>query len=1574
MGYSLSVRLQVYDVLNAKASTFSEIKVEEGEALTVDDVQSYFSSGLADSNGFSDDVTEVVALVSTLVNKVDCTVAPDCNGLGRANCSAISGTCGECLSGYVGDTAPSNDKCVFVGGNARRASVELFEECDINGYCGIASKNCPSDCSGNGKCIFASARNSNVTYANCTLVDLHCVAKCVCDEYFAGLACESTIADFNVMRETRSKLVQAIRNISLFDDATHESLTSWLQGLSDVCNSAEGLDDNTKSLISELAIEFMSAAESLGLPYEDISSVSKTLDLVLSSVGSGKSGAPADLLDAYAAFISTDMMEGQNSVVVTSSAYRLATYALDGLSNVTCETPQSALELTLGRSPQSVVVPGKNAVSPGYKFSMIELLVLTLDSHTFLSPPLGLRFGSEPCSGNDVNESCYILVTLQHFASEKQTISNTSLEREIYVECTMKIENITSSCPGGHDLTVLCNGTAGIFSQRCPIRSTSHVCQSIGRDMSECTVHSFTSTNITCECSIPSLLLTRKLQEDSDNSEVSVDFASAGMSILNEFTATWVSADGLSLAQVIGSWEVLLTIFLIAVVSIVSLLLAWWEDSKDEALRNIKSSVSSALKAKDGGRQSSLSLLADSKMRRQVIQGSSHNVTDVGQQHRGVDDALNAALPSVLQPVPIWVKYKAELKQYHRWAGIYFHYSKSYSRPLRLLSLLANVIIFIFVEALTYDLRDPDDGQCELEQSYEACLTEKSSLAAGESKCHWIEETNTCQIRDTADDLTQVLIVAMFAAMIGTPFAVAIQVLIRKYLAPVTIPRNPAVVPISHQDSQHQRNVLRRAISNFYSVSPTEYPPTEIHSSPSRRGVLFFGKSKSASSILPVHVSDVESERATQPISQGTSLSKSSFEELPLLFSELRQFRMTLNLHDRSVFDLAWGLENEAWDENAYKWHICKKLYSFGHYIRKVLVSQVKKTTSRSASLILLDNLKHVYSATQEELLFFDSKLVSSAQKNKRLMFLFVKDLLGSTNSKILESKEQRDNKKYPGVLRITKVFVWGIISIVLSGMLFYVYLFAMRQTAARQAAWFKTFLIWLLFEIVLVSFAIVFLTHVVIPSYVLNDLKRVREKVVADICAFKSSIEERTTERCSQVTKVGNNQIMCTTSDDEDLALVKKLESSHDFNAAKYLFVSNRIAKSYPRLPVSGTIISYKTHWPQQSLTEEKKLSDNYSTNFRFIGQAASKIVYFLLLSLISVPEPVQDCMIELVSSSGLGYCVVLLVKLYHLNAFIVAVPLVVIAISIHFIISSSKKSSLLSKDVVKSSNIPTKISPDHILKSSPLAISRDVPLTVDVVSCPRNGINDEISNVVSFCSDEGNEVGNATRDQSVDISLDLHEIPALSDDKLVIKREWDSDSEPDISATDTVLERYQEVYKDTVTAIEKFSISVMGEDPDSFDFAWEEESDEFKYFYKQNIVPFVDTSGCLVDEKQIIAKREELVHSIGKKLYDVNKERARKGIERRRQAALAWDAYRLYDSDMIFPFINISGKFVSEDSIKKLRSEHQILRKVRRSASANHPNSFQFSLNRLNRAKQLAEFNLLMYTEVANGRDLTV
>jgi hypothetical protein len=200
----------------------------------------------------------------------------------------------------------------------------------------------------------------------------------------------------------------------------------------------------------------------------------------------------------------------------------------------------------------------------------------------------------------------------------------------------------------------------------------------------------------------------------------------------------------------------------------------------------------------------------------------------------------------------MWAKYKAELKLYHRWGGIYFHYSKSYTRPLRLLSLLTNVILFIFVDALTYDLRDPDDGQCELEETVEGCLTEMSSLSSDEFKCYWNEEDSTCHIRDTETSLSQMLTVAIFASLIGTPFVIAIQLLIQKYLAAETS-NNTQVLP-SNQTERTSRRSLRRAVSDFYSASPAD----TNQPAPLRRGATYFGYTERSRSVLPLHSPDEE--------------------------------------------------------------------------------------------------------------------------------------------------------------------------------------------------------------------------------------------------------------------------------------------------------------------------------------------------------------------------------------------------------------------------------------------------------------------------------------------------------------------------------------------------------------------------------------------------------------------------------------------------------------------------------------------------------------------------------------------
>ena len=1589
--YNLSVRLQVFDILNAKAVALETIRVVEGEQLSVDDMQSLFSTGIEDSNGFSDGIKEVVATVSNLVNKVNCSGAPDCFSLGREECSTIAGTCGECLPDFVGDNQPSNDPCFRTNENARGANAELFQVCDDAGECHYPSKTCPSDCSGRGDCVYVSPQFPNVSYSNCTVVDFHCITKCSCFHEYGGVACESSYDDFIGFLDTRDQIVQAIRNISLLDDPTSESLSSWLHGLADVCSNPVGLHTTTKVLMSELAIEFIGTARLLQLPYEDLDSVRLTLDLVLSALVEDSSGVPADLLDAYATFISNDMVQGQNNVAVSGATYRIASYALDGSTNVTCNVPQSSLEGILDLSPQSVVIP-ESTTTQGYRFSLIELSAPMTDSNDYLSAPLGLRFSSSPCNFSNTDESCSVLVTLQYSKLTESIPFDRNATNGTFFTCEKDIvENKTFVCPDGETLSVQCNGTAGSVYQQCPYYSFSKSCQSIGRDRSSCALESFTPNNITCSCMIYSPGR-RALEESSDDSEISIDFVTAGTSILHEFTATWRSVGDLALSDIVGSWEVLLTLGLLAIVSGVLLFLSWREDEMEvkrlkrvAALNDVEVNTTAAIK-----------LLLDGKMRRKVIQGASHKPFD-HQQSRSAHETLNSALPSVLQPTPLWVKCGNELKLYHRWAGIYFHYSKSYTRPLRLLVLLTNVVLFIFVDALTYDLRDPDDGQCELELSYDSCLAEPSTLSAGESKCYWNDDTSSCHIRETDNSLSQILTVAIFASLIGTPFAIVIQVLIQKYLAAETS-KPSRVLPSSHGEVSPTSSRRRRGSHDFSAISPQ----SSVRVSPLQHSGSFSGRQ---ASILPVHDSgDQQAPDITD--SENKDYWRNIHEEVPMFYADIRRFRKTLNKADRKVFDRVWGLSD---DIDSLEWNkLLRSVYEVLQKMKKFLISRLTKTKSGSSEVILLENLKRVHEATRREMSFFDSSMVSEARKNRRLIFLFVKDLLGSANGKILESKERRDNRRAPAVSFKTKVFVWGIILLTLGGMLFYVYLFAMRQTASRQSSWFKTFMIWLLFELLLVSSAVVLVTHVLIPSFVLSDLNKVREKVIADIRAYRKSIDSHLHEKKYSLLESGE---VCNvhTAREQEQSYVEEVTANQDFNAAKYLFVSNHVARAFPKLPISGSVLSYSTQWPQQSMTSEKRLSDNYNAKFNFILQSASRIGYFFLLGVIQFPEPVQDCIVELVSTSGLGYFVIFLVSLYQISPLIVLVPVVLIVMSIHFIIASSKSSFLLTSEEPTSSKVaPDKSSQDDDAMSSSI---ENVESTLQRTT--RNElVHDsaelsawdskldmaELTNLEMECRNEMSKfMSQCHIDEEIDSDEALANIMDRADELFCNQvrsvrdrmNVWDqvnsevsseriigtdkSEESGDACRNNTVdfedkyndlkddeiLQVYIQNYEKAEESLLHFLIHVKGEPAEDFEYNWDENSDEYRYLYQDDVVPFIDKQGNQVTAAQIVMERlRKMKEDID--LYNWNRKLATESVTRRRRAAAAWDSYRMYDSDLILPFIDDSGQYFSESIISKIRKEHGVS-----TQQGNISNEFHYSLNRLYQKKQLAEYNLMTYTQ---------
>lgn len=106
-----------------------------------------------------------------------------------------------------------------------------------------------------------------------------------------------------------------------------------------------------------------------------------------------------------------------------------------------------------------------------------------------------------------------------------------------------------------------------------------------------------------------------------------------------------------------------------------------------------------------------------------------------------------------------------------------------------------NILVVLFLEAVTYDLADPDDHSCENSDSKSSCLSQKSSLARGESKCYWDDSNGTCHFRKVDQEFFRIVVVAVIVAIIGTPFAWIIEAAISNYIAAEAINEtNPARV------------------------------------------------------------------------------------------------------------------------------------------------------------------------------------------------------------------------------------------------------------------------------------------------------------------------------------------------------------------------------------------------------------------------------------------------------------------------------------------------------------------------------------------------------------------------------------------------------------------------------------------------------------------------------------------------------------------------------------------------------------------------------------------------------------
>ena len=97
---------------------------------------------------------QAVTLSTTVLDEVDCSAAPDCTALNRLACVSTAGTCGACLTGYVGPSGDSNIAC--------RSPVALKP---IGAACSEGSQCSTGKCGPQGLCVDDDRRNAPTTAA-----------------------------------------------------------------------------------------------------------------------------------------------------------------------------------------------------------------------------------------------------------------------------------------------------------------------------------------------------------------------------------------------------------------------------------------------------------------------------------------------------------------------------------------------------------------------------------------------------------------------------------------------------------------------------------------------------------------------------------------------------------------------------------------------------------------------------------------------------------------------------------------------------------------------------------------------------------------------------------------------------------------------------------------------------------------------------------------------------------------------------------------------------------------------------------------------------------------------------------------------------------------------------------------------------------------------------------------------------------------------------------------------------------------------------------------------------------------
>ncbi len=778
--YNIDLIVYVFDIFDAAAESVVNVTMTYA-AMSLDDIGSKVGDSLASafSSGNSDGALLVMNSLSSSINGVNCTLAPDCATMNRDSCLLTPQTCGSCKSGYLGVIGDSNIPCVDaaavtgpVGANCTANSDCLYNYCS-NGYCEYPTLTCPSNdhnytCSGHGLCLYSDINDNAL--ASCTIQDTTCQSYCTCDSGYSGLDCSLSDDDALKRDALRNVVCSGLVTIYESQDDSAELLDLLVSSMNNGYDPHEVITAETAAVCNAV----LDAIQSMMLR----GYVTDTTSPVVTSVADGISSfidgsvitkrknsdnrrrnlaqsvetnttSISNAMDGLVSALGNIMVEGEQPIQLMSPNFRLKMIKelmSDHAANAsyTLAPPVSDSEAAYGSSQPSIIFENITALASlcGFGSGYAEISMTKYGSNPYDSGnasvvssmlTVGAAAGSSSVS-YEVDYSTPLYYLVMPFATAQDF--NLSLVDAVVAGNEYLLSNVTlPACS-------IYNPTTGIY-------------QSCGN----CNISTFTNYNVTFACYDPSDICPtgsrrrlfdgldqyRVLASNDDGTVSATDRAASQYSALLKAILEELKQVMSANPFAINLEDAIAVLSFIGTITIILLVGCSYFHSKDRKER------------------------AEMIEERRLL----------GTKSVKSKKFIRGAFPDeVFENENFVIRCAKTLLNEHSLSVFFFSSSSMISsRLVKWLELWYGVLSTLFVDSVFYGVFYADTGVCELCPDELTCLALQNQIFST-NQCQWTPPADpatalgTCSMLPPPEDVVFFTILSVVISIIGTFFAV----------------------------------------------------------------------------------------------------------------------------------------------------------------------------------------------------------------------------------------------------------------------------------------------------------------------------------------------------------------------------------------------------------------------------------------------------------------------------------------------------------------------------------------------------------------------------------------------------------------------------------------------------------------------------------------------------------------------------------------------------------------------------------------------------------------------------------